>query len=206
MTRKTVGIFGSYAARPDEPLYREAYALGRALGSAGFTVLNGGYDGVMRASSQGAKQAGACTIGVTCPTVLKKRGTLLLPNEFLDEIHEAPTMLTRIEAMMRACGAYVFFEGGTGTLSELGVIWEYVNKGFIRARPVVLVGDYWADLVTRIARGRPGADEHVFPVRSADDVVPVIAERAVGTHARSHLRRLASRDGPGALFADVQLD
>jgi len=206
MTRKTVGIFGSYAAQPDEPLYREAYALGRELGLAGFTVLNGGYDGIMRASSRGAREAGARTIGVTCPTVLKQRGSETQPNEFLDEVHEAPTMLTRIEAMMRACGAYVFFEGGTGTLSELGVTWEYVNKGFIGARPLVLVGEYWAHLMTRIARARPGADKHVFPVQGAHDVVPVIRQRAVGTRAAYHLRRLASGDDQGMLFSDTQSD
>ena len=57
------------------------------------------------------------------------------PNEFIDEIWEEPTLFARIETMMRHCGGYVFLEGGTGTLSELGAIWEYVNKGFISKRP-----------------------------------------------------------------------
>jgi uncharacterized protein (TIGR00725 family) len=190
MTAKTIGIFGSYAARPGERLYAEAYALGRALGAAGFVVLNGGYDGIMRASSQGAQDAGARTIGVTCPTVLRKRGAALRPNKFLDEVYEAPTLLTRIEGMMRACGGYVFLEGGTGTLSELGVIWEHVNKGFIRPRPLTFLGAYWNDLVRRIAAAREGADRHVSCASSPERIVSLMRDQAVGTRAAMVLKRL----------------
>ena len=203
MAQKTIGIFGSYATHPGGPLYSIAYEIGHALGSAGFAVLNGGYDGTMRASSQGAKDAGAHTIGVTCPTVLKKRGATLAPNEFLDEVREAPTMLQRIEVMMRACGGYVFLEGGTGTLSELGVIWEYVNKGFISPRPLALVGAYWADLVERIAAAREGADRHVFRVESATEVVTLMKERFVGTQARRYLNRLTRANDQESLFDDA---
>ncbi|MFH0981113.1 MAG: LOG family protein [Planctomycetota bacterium] len=202
MAQKTIGIFGSYATRPGEALYRLAYTIGHALGTAGFAVLNGGYDGIMRASSQGAWEAGARTIGVTCPTVLRKRGAALRPNEFLVEIYEAPTLLTRIEAMMRACGGYVFLEGGTGTLSELGVIWEYVNKGFIRPRPIVLVGHYWADLAARIAAAREGADRHVLRVQSPETVVLMMSQHALGTRAALHLNRLAKRETPELLTTD----
>jgi uncharacterized protein (TIGR00725 family) len=199
MTLKTIGVFGSYAAQPGEALYALAYDVGRALGSAGFAVVNGGYDGIMRASSHGARDAGARTIGVTCPTVLRKRGTALRPNEFLDEVHEAPTMLARIEAMMRASGGYVFLEGGTGTLSELGVIWEYVNKGFIRARPLALIGDYWTELVARIAEARPGSDRHIARLTSAEPLAALMRERAVDTRAADCFRRLAL---PGAAAFD----
>lgn len=190
MAQKTIGILGSYATQPGEPLYTQAYDIGYALGNAGFAVLNGGYDGTMRASSQGARDAGAHTIGVTCPTVLTKRGAALLPNEFLDEVHEAPTMLTRIETMMRACGGYVFLEGGTGTLSELGIIWEYVNKGFISARPLVVVGAYWTDLVSRIAAAREGADRYVSRAQTPERIVEIMVEQAVGTRRAIHFKRL----------------
>lgn len=193
MAQKTIGIFGSYAARPGDDLYRQAFEIGRALGSAGFAVLNGGYDGTMRASSEGARAAGGRTIGVTCPTVLKKRGYALRPNAYLDEVYEAATMLVRIEAMMRACGGYVFLEGGTGTLSELGVIWEYVNKGFIRPRPLVVAGAYWRDLLGRIAGARPGADRHVRVAHSPREVAQIMLEGAIPTRAKLHLDRLSRR-------------
>lgn len=195
VTRKTIGIFGSYATEPGDALYTLAYDVGRALGAAGFAVLNGGYDGTMRASSEGARAAGARTVGVTCPAVLRFRGEALQPNPFLDEVYEAPTILARIETMMRCCGGYVFLEGGTGTLSELGVMWEYVNKGFISARPVVTVGDFWEPIVSRIAAARHGSDKHVFRARSASEVSALMVQHAVATRASVHLQRLVAGRG-----------
>ena len=179
MKAKTIGIFGSYAPAPGAPLYQLAYDLGLQLAQAGFRVLNGGYDGTMRAAAQGAKEAGGKTIGVTCPTVLRKRGASLKPNEFIDEVWEEPTLFARIETMMRRCGGYVFLEGGTGTLSELGAIWEYVNKGFISKRPVVVVGSYWLPLLEVLAHGRPGSDDCVFRTESARQVCEIMAAHAV---------------------------
>jgi uncharacterized protein (TIGR00725 family) len=167
-----------------------AFDVGRALGAAGFAVLNGGYDGTMKASSEGARSAGARTIGVTCPAVLRFRGEALQPNPFLDEVYETPTIVARIETMMRACGGYVFLEGGTGTLSELGLMWEHVNKGFISARPVVTVGEFWEPLVSRIAAARPGADRNVFRAQCADEVAALMTQHAVGTRTSVHLQRL----------------
>ena len=193
--RKTIGVFGSYEPQPGTPLYALAYKLGQCLGKAGFAVLNGGYDGTMRASSEGARSVGARTIGVTCPAVLRFRGRALATNPFLDEVYPAPTMLARIEAMMRASGGYVFLEGGTGTLSELAVMWEYVHKSFLRPRPLVVVGGFWEHLVERIAAARPGADRHIFRARSAEEVAGVMRRHAVPTRASQHFARLNHRHG-----------
>ena len=44
--------------------------------------------------------------------------------------------MQRIDKMMQMSAGYVFLEGGTGTLSELGLVWEYVAKGLIDPRPI----------------------------------------------------------------------
>ncbi|HNQ24555.1 MAG TPA: LOG family protein [Phycisphaerae bacterium] len=180
MPRPVIGIFGSYAARPHSALYRLAHDIGHRLAAGGFTVLNGGYDGTMRAAAAGAKEAGGRTIGVTCPTVLRKRGARLKPNEFLDEVREEPTLFARIERMLRACGGYVFLPGGTGTLSELGMIWEYVHKGFIARRPIAVVGEYWLPLVDLLGKAR-GADDCIFRVETAEQVRDVMLRHALPT-------------------------
>jgi uncharacterized protein (TIGR00725 family) len=178
-SKTTIGIFGGYDALPESPLYKVAYQVGQELARAGFVVLNGGYDGIMAASSKGAKDAGGRTVGVTCPTVLIKRGSDLTHNEYLDEVVEAPDLFGRIEIMMHRCGGYVFMRGGTGTLSELGMIWEYVNKGFIRPRPVVLVGDFWRPTIEAIASTRRGADRHIHFCQTAHEVAAIMTAHAV---------------------------
>ena len=153
----TIGIFGSYEPQPGSAEYEQAYQNGFELAKAGFAVLNGGYDGTMAASSKGAKDAGGSTIGVICPTVLIKRGNELQHNSWLDRVIETPDLFARIRTMMDLCNGYVFLQGGTGTLAELGMIWEHVNKGFVPPRPIVIVGGFWNPLVRAIAETRPGA-------------------------------------------------
>ena len=183
---RTIGIFGGYHARPGSPLHQLAYEVGFELARAGFVVLNGGYDGIMAASSKGAKDAGGRTVGVTCPTVLVKRGPGLQHNPYLDEVVEAPNLLARIETMVHRCGGYAFMQGGTGTLSELGIIWEYVNKGFVRPRPLVMVGDFWASTIAAIAETRPGADRCVHHCHTPADIAATMTAHAI--HPEPHRR------------------
>ena len=61
-------IFGSSKPIEGEDEYEFARKLGYELGKIGFTICNGGYGGTMEATSRGAKEAGARTIGVTVST------------------------------------------------------------------------------------------------------------------------------------------
>jgi predicted Rossmann-fold nucleotide-binding protein len=41
-------------------------------------------------------------------------------------------------------------KGGTGTLVELAVVWEMLNKGVIQGKPFVVLGDFWAPIIERV--------------------------------------------------------
>ena len=41
--------------------------------------------------------------------------------------------------------------GGTGTLVELAVVWEMMNKGVMQSKPIVALGQFWAPVVKRVA-------------------------------------------------------
>ncbi|NLX14239.1 MAG: LOG family protein [Phycisphaerales bacterium] len=164
--RPIVCIFGSYSPKPGEPLFELAYAIGQALAKAGFTVCNGGYDGTMLASAQGAKEAGRATIGVTCSIFGGYRGQTLKANHFIDrEIHH-DNVLARIDAMIRMSRGYVVLEGGTGTLSEFGLLWEYVAKGLVEPGPSslsVISGNRWLSGSFPSAPGTAGTFTALIP-------------------------------------------
>ncbi len=63
---RIVSIFGSSRPRPGESEYDEAFELGKEIARAGYTVCNGGYEGIMEASSRGAEESGGSAIGVIC--------------------------------------------------------------------------------------------------------------------------------------------
>ncbi len=183
---KTIAIFGSYHAPEASPAYRFAYELGSQLAHQGFEVLNGGYDGTMRAASKGARDAGGTTIGLTCPNVLKNASGPLQPNPYLNEILPAPDILTRIAAMMRLSGGYVVLDGGTGTLAELAVVWEFISKGFIPPRPIVLAGTSWHTLAQQMHNYRNASTKHLHCADTVEQTVAILTEHAVrGTRARN---------------------
>ncbi|MBI4579928.1 MAG: LOG family protein [Planctomycetes bacterium] len=173
--RPIVCLFGSYSPRPGEPLWEQAYAIGHALARAGYVVANGGYDGIMHASAMGARDAGGHTIGVTCAVFSNYRGKVLKANPCIDrEIHHAD-VLSRIQQMMTMSAAYVILEGGTGTLSEFGLVWEYVCKGLIEPRPIFVVGEFWLPLVEVIRRVRPQHCECIHVVNTPRSIVDLLS-------------------------------
>ncbi len=177
-----VCIFGSYNTAPGDHLYEQAYAIGRSLAQAGFVVANGGYDGIMEASAKGAKDAGGSTIGVTCAIFSGYRGRPLKANRYIDREIRHDNPLSRIDEMMRMSAGYVVLKGGTGTLSELGLIWEYVAKKLIRPRPIFVVGDFWLPLVDRVLSVRPQHGKHIHRVQTAEQIVAA-AKRLIAPRA-----------------------
>lgn len=177
--RDVICVFGSYSPEPGDALYQQAYDIGFALGKAGFVVANGGYAGTMEASAKGAKDADGMTIGVTCSALNEGRDARLQPNPYIDyEIHHTD-LLARIKDMMEISAGYVVLEGGTGTLTEFGIVWEYVAKGFIAPRPIFLPGDFWRPMVERLLIARPKHGMHLHFVDRAEEIVEIAARCTV---------------------------
>ena len=148
---RTVTVFGSGRVRPGDPQYQEARALGEALAAKGFRVCSGGYAGVMEAVSRGAKEAGGHTLGVTSEFF---RSAV---NEWVDEQIRVRTWDERLLELVKRGDGYVTCPGGTGTLAELAVVWEMLNKGAMPRKPFAVLGDFWrpvVDLVSEAEFGR----------------------------------------------------
>ncbi len=142
---KFVSVFGGAETDPDEPVYQDAYQLGTLLGQAGYTVLNGGYIGVMEAVSKGAAEAGGHVIGVTCDEIEAWRP--ITPNPWIKEEYRFPTLRERLFTLIDRCDAAVVFPGGIGTLGELAVMWSQLQIGAITPRPLIVVGKEWNNLL-----------------------------------------------------------
>jgi uncharacterized protein (TIGR00725 family) len=155
------------------------------LARTGFELLNGGYDGTMKASCKGAKDAGGHTIGVTCPNYIRDARGELAPNGYLDEILVAPDLLARIRTMIRLSGGFIVLDGGTGTLSELGITWEFVSKGTITPRPIIIAGHAWDTLFEEMHAHRATSTRDVHQCDEPDEIVRILEKHAVpGTRRR----------------------
>ena len=54
-----------------------------------------------------------------------------------------PDLFSRLEELMNLGRGYIALPGGTGTLIELAVAWERINKGLDKKKPVIVLGDHW---------------------------------------------------------------
>ena len=140
---KCITVFGSGTAGRETPLYKTAYELGFLLGKANFTHVSGGYGGTMEAGAKGAFEAGAKTIGV----IVQSWGP---PNPYIKETHTMPDLFQRIKKLMELGDGYIALPGATGTLIELSMAWERVNKHIDHPKPIVLLGDFWLPIVNLI--------------------------------------------------------
>lgn len=143
-SRKTITVFGSSRPREGDSHYAMAQSLGAALAAQGFTVCSGGYGGVMEAVSRGAKEAGGRTLAVTAEFFRARA------NRWVDEEVRVATWQERLFELVRIGCGYIACPGGTGTLVELAVVWEMINKRVMRDKPFVALGDFWQPIIERV--------------------------------------------------------
>lgn len=141
----TIAIYGSATPRPSDPIYEETRLLGALLAQEGFTVMTGGYNGLMSAASQGAYEAGGHVIGVTCIPLERDRGSRV--NPWVKEVVACNSLHERIFELVRLADAFVVMPGGLGTLNELVYTSEMMRAGDAPRRPIICYGTFWQNIV-----------------------------------------------------------
>ena len=91
----------------------------------------------MEAVSRGAAEAGGRVLAVTARVFGGPA------NRWVAEETVVETWRDRLFKLIELGDAYVALPGGTGTLAEIAVVWEMLNKGILTPRPLVLLGDFW---------------------------------------------------------------
>jgi uncharacterized protein (TIGR00730 family) len=177
-----VTVFGSSRPREGDADYEDARILGRALAKHGFSVCSGGYAGVMEAVSRGAKEAGGKTVGVTADFFTNAK-----LNAWVDEEVRVKTWEERLFELIRRADAFVACKGGTGTLVELAVVWEMLNKKVMPAKPFAVLGNFWEPVVDRV---RQVELRHPAPWGEANGRLVYIAETPgdVANHLTTKLK------------------
>jgi hypothetical protein len=137
-------VFGSSRPEDGHADYAEALELGRALAAAGFAVCTGGYGGVMEAVSRGAIESGGRVLAVTSSFFRSPT------NRWVEEETRMGTWQERLFELVRLGDGFVACKGGTGTLVELAVVWEMLNKKAMEERPFVVLGEFWQPILDRV--------------------------------------------------------
>lgn len=138
MAKRFIAVFGRADAVSGDKDYEDSYDTGRFIAEAGFSVLSGGYGGVMEAVSRGASEKGGEAAGVV---FAGERGRA--PNPYLTRVIEAADLFERQKILIETADGYIAFPPKAGTLSEVALVWAHRKSGAKKDAPLALVGEKW---------------------------------------------------------------
>ncbi len=139
---RKVSIFGSARTPEDDPHYELAVRFGHLMAQAGFMVITGAAEGIMRAGIQGAGAANSFGANILLP--------FETPSNILQDDPKLITFryffIRKLFFVMEA-DAIALFPGGFGTHDENFEVLTLLQTGKALPMPVVLVelpgDDYW---------------------------------------------------------------
>jgi uncharacterized protein (TIGR00725 family) len=149
---RIVTVFGSSRSKTGDAEYEEARELGKLLARRGFAVCSGGFGGVMEGVSRGAKEGGGKTYGVTAEFFKRKA------NAWVDTEVRMETWAERLFELIRLADGFAVCKGGTGTLVELAVVWEMLNKSVMTGKPLAVLGNFWSPIIECVRQVELGHD------------------------------------------------
>jgi uncharacterized protein (TIGR00725 family) len=168
---RTVAVIGSARLSPPDPRCLPAEQLGAAIAAEGWTVMTGGYGGLMEVTSRAAAQAGGRVIG------LPMRGwSHLTPNRWNHELRWSDTYPERLAHLLSA-DAMVAVDGGIGTLSEAAIAWAVLQTEPVAAE-VIFLGAGWPEVLRSFADHLVIDDRDLAHVTVCPDPQQAIAQIA----------------------------
>ncbi len=175
---RRVTVFGGSRVPAGSDEYQAAVRFGRALAERGFTLVTGGYNGVMEAVSRGAREGGGRAVGVTVQVIARTR----LPNDYIDEEVQTEALFERIEKLVELAAGYVVLPGGAGTLAELAVVWNLALLGALHDKPIVVVGEGWHQVLSTMIAQLHAVEADLAGLTFVPDVDAAVQalERALG--------------------------
>ena len=139
---RKVSIFGSARVGEDDPYFKMAADFGKQLAEAGFMVITGAADGIMRAGIEGAGAENSFGVNILLP--FEKPSSIIRDDP---KIVRFKYFFTRKVFFVMEADAFALFPGGFGTHDEGFEVLTLLQTGKSPPMPVVLMerpGDnYW---------------------------------------------------------------
>ncbi len=145
-----VSIFGSARTPSTHPDYAAARAFSQGMAKAGWMVITGGGDGIMKAGHDGLTSQSIFGLAIRLPFETSANDIIEGDSKLINFRY----FFTRKLMFMTNADALVAFPGGFGTLDELFETLTLVQTGKSHMLPIVLVegddGSYWKNWLEMI--------------------------------------------------------
>lgn len=142
-----ITFFGDAAIPEDSPIYHSVYDAAQQLAMNEYVIVDGGGPGLMKAATDGAESVNGKTVAVYWEPKLASffEGKNLA--NVADETTSQSNYVIRTLGLIEKGDAYVVCKGGTGTISEFGLVWCLAKLYFGVHKPIILFGDFWPQLI-----------------------------------------------------------
>ncbi|MFH0980979.1 MAG: LOG family protein [Planctomycetota bacterium] len=138
-----VTIFGSARTQEDEPQYLEAVRFAELIQKAGWMVITGAGNGIMRAGHHGAKREASFGVSISLP--FEQSANTIIAGD--DKLINFKYFFTRKLMFVKEARAIALFPGGFGTQDEGFEALTLVQTGKTTPLPIVMCdepgGTYW---------------------------------------------------------------
>ncbi|MFO0703662.1 MAG: LOG family protein [Patescibacteria group bacterium] len=172
---KTVTIFGSAIGNGGERDFDMAFLTAQLLAENGLKVVDGGGPGIMYAGIKGAQEAGGKTAAVYLEpdyaTAIRGREKTIKA----DKMYSEKNYIDRTKRLMELGDAYVFFNGGTGTISEFAMCWVVARLYFGFHKPLILFGKFWRNIIEAFVQNMNIKPEEVRVLRIVEKPSEVLS-------------------------------
>ncbi len=138
-----VTIFGSARTKPDHPDYAVAVEFSRAMAGAGWMVITGAGDGIMRAGHEGPGREASFGVAIRLPFETTANEVIAGDEKLIHFRY----FFTRKLMFVSQAEAVALFPGGFGTLDEAFEVLTLVQTGKASMVPIVMLegagNRYW---------------------------------------------------------------
>jgi len=179
---KKIAFFGYADTKPEEDLYHTVYQAAKVLAEKEYTIINGGGPGLMEAATKGAESVNGDTLTVT----LKQKYMTGFEGSYVGNVPDKEIVtynyIDRIRGLIVEADAYVIFNGGTGTLSELGMVWCLAKLYRGHHKPFVLYGAHWKPVIEALVT-------HMLIRKESTELFEIVENDEELAEALSHFER-----------------
>ena len=145
---QNITFFGDSAIPEEDKIYKTVFETAKLLSNHGYTIVNGGGPGLMKAATDGAESVD----GVTSVVYWEPRLASFFEGKNLvnvaDSTDSQSNYVNRTFGLISQGDAYIVCKGGTGTISEFGLVWALSKLYYGVHKPVILFGEFWEGIIS----------------------------------------------------------
>ncbi len=168
--RRIITIFGSSDITEKSTEYRRAFELGALLGKNGFDIATGGYEGIMKAVSEGASFHSVRRIGILTDDLPHRT-----PNSFNSEVIKTKDYFERLRKLVDIGSAYIAFDGSWGTMLEICAIISLSKRNLLNKK-MICVAERWKEIIYLVNRNEAIDNTNIIFTNDFNEIIKILKD------------------------------